>query len=99
VIGGYSQGGTVAQDLALRYSNIGIGSLVMVASSIFENSPSLGGMKDFEGTRFRVIVGKNDIWFPARVTGHRLKTLVPLYNLETVGDFPEVLEGTHMLFD
>ena len=38
VVGGYSQGGTFAIDAATIYQNSGVGSIVIVASTAFDNS-------------------------------------------------------------
>jgi len=99
VVGGYSQGGTVAIDAALERQDKGIGSLVVVASSPFDNSPSMGRSKHFDGTRLRLITASNDVWYPGGAAAGKLNSLVGKYKLTKVGSFPEVLSGSHLLFD
>ena len=91
VVGGYSQGGTVAVDAALRWQDKAVGSIVIVASTTFDNSGSMGGSKDFSGTRYRFIAGKDDIWFPPGPSARSLERMVSKYKLSKVGSWPETL--------
>jgi predicted esterase len=84
VIGGYSMGGMVAGDIATRYMSKGIGSIVIVGSTLFDNGPGLKGGKDLGGTRIRHVVGKDDIWFPPGNAGKQLEKLQRKYNLTKV---------------
>ena len=64
VVGGYSQGATTAVDATLSRQNRAVGSLVVVASTIFDNSPSMENDKDFGVMRFRHLAAADDVWFP-----------------------------------
>jgi len=102
VVGGYSQGGTLAADIATRYQTRGLGSIVLVAATVFDNSPSVTfspGQKNFAGTRIRSILGKHDNWCPPEASTRQIDKVVRNFNLTKVGDWPEVLDASHLIFD
>jgi predicted esterase len=101
VVGGYSQGGTLALDIATRYQDRALGSVIVVGSGVFDNNPSVldNPKGDRRPMRIRTILGKNDIWFPEESVMKNINKVASNYKLTKVGKWPEILDSGHMIFD
>ena len=100
-VGGFSQGGQVAIDAALASQTEAVGSLMVLASSAFDNQQSITQtthLRNRSNMRFRHIVGVRDVWFPAEPSSIQLKKVIDNYDLNVVGRYPDVIDGNHCLF-
>ena len=100
MVGGYSQGGTLALDIATRYQDRPLGSVIAVATGLFDNNPSMwdNPKGDRSKMRIRTILGSNDIWFPKDSVMKNINKLASNYRLKKVGKWPEVLDASHLIF-
>ena len=68
---------------------------MVLGSSVYDNSPSMGIDKDFTGTRIRFLAGDDDTWFPPNPSALQLQQIAYKYKLTKVQEFPQMLKGNH----